>query len=674
MNNKEFKEEMNKVSVPQDTLDKIRSIPDSADTDDKIKKVSFTKSRTFKRIVSLAASFAIVIGLFSIVGANWNSVSKMLGFTSPETSETGTETGDALPASGVTTFKSEKELLKYIKKVSKDSDWLGYIRKNSAAVDYAVTAAGVPESVNEASATGKSITADGIYGKTYTQEEGVDEADIIKTFGNYIFYVYTSYDDDDGYPESKVEIFRVESGKETKVATVIPFTDHRLSLNDIYVTENRLIINATKHRMFRYFDYVYNDAVKDAIGGTTTAAAEDNKMKDDDIDKTITYIYDISDISSPKLLKEFKQSGYYVSSRMIGNVLYLISNYSIMSLEEDFFIPKVYSGDSSEKIKPENICRTDEDGAEQYVVASAIDTSSADRHGESKAIIGNGWSVYCSVNSLYVYDTNWEKERIKTEITKISLGENIQFVGSTTVNGNVDSQYSFSERNGYLFVCNTVTGKNGKESNVLRVLDKDLKEVAKTEYFAVEESIKAVKYIGNYAYVITYEETDPLFVIDISSPEEPKLLGHAYVSGFSTMLVDIGNNMLLGIGYCTGEYEGIDMEVTDGVKFTLFSVSDPLNPTVLDEKEFKDIYSEAQENPKAFVQNLEKGYYAITYSENYEDDILGALVVSVRDGKIVVEKDFKVDADGCWESRLTFVGDWYYLINENAGFSSFEMK
>ena len=215
----------------------------------------------------------------------------------------------------------------------------------------------------------------------------------------------------------------------------------------------------------------------------------------------------------------------------------------------------------------------------------------------------------------------------------------------------------------------------GKENNYLYVFDSNLKQIYKSEAFASGESIKAVKYVDNYAYVITYENTDPLFIINLSNVKKPKFMGNVEVDGFSSMLVNVGGDQLLGVGYNT--YFDDNTERTDGLKFVLFDVSDPLEPKVLDERVYRTVSSEAQYNPKALVENKEKGYYAVPVV-NDKNTQKGAIVVSVKDGKIVEKENYtsklKKSSYGGMNTRVTYVGDYYYLLDNELDVSSFKLK
>ena len=148
--------------------------------------------------------------------------------------------------------------------------------------------------------------------------------------------------------------------------------------------------------------------------------------------------------------------------------------------------------------------------------------------------------------------------------------------------------------------------------NNLFVLDSDLKEAGSVTGFARNESIKSVRYFGDRAYVITYKAIDPLFIIDLSDPEDPEIEGEVMIDGFSTLLIPAGEGRLLGIGHATGD-NGYGGEFENGLKIVLFDISDPAEPKVLDSKEFEEMSSFAQSDHHALTINKEDGWFAVPY-------------------------------------------------------------
>ena len=359
MKNNEYKEALKGVKMSDDAIERMKSIADGGDV--KIKKVNFSATKTFRRIVSIAACLAIFVGIFSVAIHQKNVVHY-----------------NTLP-SGVTTFKSQAELEKYLKNSEKQSIFdingaLGGIVMEKTA-DMAVAEGDVSAVANERSSA-PTMAADGVptedaalgsYAKTYTQESGVDEADIIKTYGDLIFFAHTVYDDDEYYEAHHViDIFRVKDGRETLIKTInCEYRDKEIMISDMYVTGDRLVVNGAKEACYPYYrglvDYaIVEDAEvleEDPASEEPTEAADsataeviddvdeadvvvepalpDEEEADDSywegssdekeispedrIAKTVSLVYDISDPENAKLIRTFAQSGSYTSSRSAEN-------------------------------------------------------------------------------------------------------------------------------------------------------------------------------------------------------------------------------------------------------------------------------------------------------------------------------------------------------------------
>ena len=270
------------------------------------------------------------------------------------------------------------------------------------------------------------------------------------------------------------------------------------------------------------------------------------------------------------------------------------------------------------------------------------------------------------------YRVFYEPEQ--TQIIKISLQEDIGFAASGSVKGAVNNQYALDEYNGTLRVATTsYDTKTGKESNNLFVLDMDLNKVGEVTDFAQDEHIEAVRYINDTAYVITYRQTDPLFVIDLSNPSKPEIKGFVKISGFSTMLVPVDENTILGIGYHTEEAsdEPIDYNLNNALKIVTFDVTDKADPKVLDTKIFRNYSSEVQNNPKALLVNFERNDYTIpmthySYGTDGEYQNRGeTLNFRVGDGKITVIDEYsseKFSGNFSDLDRCVYVGNTVYLL------------
>lgn len=495
--------------------------------------------------------------------------------------------------------------------------------------------------------TGSSSGASS-HNSTYVQATGVDEADCVKTTAAHIFYLHSN----------TIHIFSAE-GKNAKEVATVEGTDEN-SLSDFYVTGNRLITLGVEYR----------------DGGHYTEAV----------------VYDISDVAAVKRTGSFSQSGSYLSSRMIGDTLYMVSNHNAryeLDLPQTGAAVSTADSATMDEIPYTDVFSVETPTVSNFLVVSRVDVKTDAQVTKSKAILGSGNIIYCNQENLYVtahefapevYSSMfksvsgnyWDIYGADTQIIKISLADGIDFVASEKVNGTVNNQYALDEYNGKLRVATTSRDSEHNEINNLFVLDENLRQLGSVTGFAQNESIKAVRYIKDTAYVITYEQTDPLFVIDVSNPSQPAIKGEVKISGFSTLLVPVDDNTLLGIGYHTTDITEGDaaMEMQDGVKIVTFDVSDKSNPKVLDTQIFENYDSAVQRDPKALLVNFERGDFTIPMSKQ-EWTLDGwkttseALNFRVENGKIkiidryVSEKFSNPDYN---LERCVHVGDNIYLL------------
>lgn len=595
------------------------------------KKIRLYQSKSFKSIVSAAACIAIVIIALAVSRPYFINKDNIVN------------TGSSQQV--LNSFASINDVKSAVKKIERQNmDHYFYFDKGAmvdeVAEDMAVTS----------SAAGSTS-----YAQTYKQVDAVDEGDILKNDGRYIYSLDSELNkiriyNSDADPVSAIEDFKYDYSERA-------YDEY---IADMYVYNDYLVVNTNKN-IYENDNYNYED-----LAGT--------------------YIYDISDISNPKQVNSFSQSGNYTSSRMIGSQLYVVSNDYIYSNEcknDSDYIPYVCEGKNGEKepLKLDDICYAVNPNTASYLVISSIDIETGKKSTDTKALFGAGTDIYCNENNMYVCMNEASSYMFKSDeytesklcIVKVKLDKNdIQFTASGEVVGNTNDQFSMDEKDGNLRIATTSYDKGGVEINNLFVLNENLEKIGEVTGFAKTESIKAVRFIGDMAYVITYEQTDPLFIIDLSVPENPQIKGEVKITGFSSLLVPVDENTLLGIGYSTED--GIDMEIRNGLKLALFDISNPENPQVLDSIAMKDTDSDAQYNHHALVVNADKGYYAIPYN-NHDNLRKGAITFEIQDGKIVITNDF-IASSPDYENiaRCTYIDDTMYLLSHRANIYSFNVK
>jgi inhibitor of cysteine peptidase len=515
------------------------------------------------------------------------------------------------------------------------------------------------------------------YSDTNNQVEGVQEADIIKTDGEYI---YAAVDGDvyllrenGGNPEILSKI-------EKKAGTELDEKDgaHEAEeyVNNIYVTETRLVL------MKYTVDYsTYEDAVAEDVAiagcyvgqGTYTAA-----------------VYDIADRSHPVLLNELGQSGTLISSRMVGDILYLVYSYyvpgEIDETDPSTYVPALYLGDAKTEVAADDIMLLGEPGAAQYLTVSSIDVGSPAEFLDTQSILGCGSDIYCNSETLVVALTTMEEtndvSKDKTELFRFSLKDGaVTMESQGSVPGYVLNQFSMDEYNGYFRIVTTenvthyfneggiASAEQEKTRNHLFVLDESMNIVGSIEDLARGESIYSARFMGDTGYFVTYRQVDPLFTVDLSTPSEPKILSELKVPGFSNYLHPFGDGLLLGFGQNSDEESG---EI-QGLKLSMFDTSDPAavaekHSELLGEKY---MWSNAIGNHKAILVDSEKNLIGFPAENEYMLYSYSPKSGFQKITQLTLEADGPGDMD--YDLRGFYVDDVFYLYSPS-GLAAFSME
>ncbi len=237
------------------------------------------------------------------------------------------------------------------------------------------------------------------------------------------------------------------------------------------------------------------------------------------------------------------------------------------------------------------------------------------------------------------YETQQQLDRMKTIIHKLSLEEGIiKYEGRGEVEGQLLNQFSLDEYKDYLRVATTtylyVSTAPEQRYNNVHILDEDLEVVGSLDHLAPDERIYSTRFMGDRLYMVTFKQVDPLFVIDLSDPKAPTVLGKLKIPGFSNYLHPYDENHILGLGQDTVEEQGRTM--TGGLKIALFDVSDVNNP----KEQAKLIigkrgtYSDVFTDHKAFLFDSDRDLVIFPVSEtkdaNWEHVWQGAYVLRVK--------------------------------------------
>lgn len=589
--------------------------------------------RQLRYAVALAA--CLVVALIAIPAAR-----KAVGpeNAAVKTDKSGKDTAAEKPWELVT-FSNEKEIKAALDRANSE-DWNIqnlFGRKETGTV----------EEYAETEATGDAAASAEDHAQTYKQVEGVDEADIIKTDGKYIYHV----NGDQG-----IDIFRAKDGKAEKQATIDRFADDGY-IHSMYLDGDRLV----------------------TVGYVTKNNSRESALT----------VYDITDREKPVETGVFRQSGSVISSRMTDGIVYLITR-DLADYRQ--LVPRVTRDGKYQDVAIEDVAAFPDFADTSYAVISAVDCRTGEKlAGRTKAVLGVADDIYCNQEHLYLACCDYSSDQTATKILKADLDKsNLKWTATGKVRGEIYGQFAMDEREGDFRIA-TTSERNGKTVNNLYILDGDLDERGSVTGFARGEEIKAVRYIGERAYVITYEQTDPLFVLDVSDPEDPRIDGEVKIDGFSSLLVPTGKDRLIGIGYING-----NSDAAEGIKLALFDVKDPSNPRVLDEKKFEGIVSDAQYDHHALVENKEEGYLAVPYSyrDRRDDTIVedaeepeetadsymppkeqteygGVLVFNGDDGRIRMIDNHEIKDHAV--SRCTYIGEYIYAVTEDDEVVGFKM-
>ena len=568
-----------------------------------------------------------------------------------------------------------------------------YIRNDSDITGSAETGAGHYDSaVNEN--VRNDITTDTASGseskdfsKNNDQEEGVSEGNIFITDGKYL---YVMKKPDDVYVGTRsVSICAVDGGALDESSRIqldklagYEYVDY----NTMYVDGNVLAITG-----YAYSRYAYEPGCI-----------------------SFGMFYDISDKEAPKYINMVTQSGYYVSSRITDGVLYLISHYtpdySCSEGEYESYIP-MYDGMLA---GGRNIYCPEYVNDRSYTVIGSVVLKNPMSYKDTEAVVLSSDNMYVSENAIYFLSyqpymwygyeiindvendelqtdgvqsegiTGYETEKSRSRLMKFSTENgNIEYAGETEVCGSADSQFSFSEYNGYIRIVTTTYDYTYYEPSCgLYIFDSDLKLVGSIEDIANGETVKSSRFLGNMAYFVTFRNTDPLFVVDMSDPADPVIVDELKLPGFSEYLHPYGEGKMLGLGYEADESNGR----VSNVKMSMFDISDPYDISEENRLQLEAYYSGALYEHRAILVDAQRNLIGFSTEENIiEADETGANIV----GKLAqIYRLYRYDDnDGFVEliecvldvysydyPRAVYIGDYLYIFDGVESIYTYELN
>ncbi|MPM20094.1 hypothetical protein SDC9_66523 [bioreactor metagenome] len=524
----------------------------------------------------------------------------------------------------------------------------------------------------------QGTSADSDYSSTNVQVEGIDESDIVKTDGKFIYIA--QYD--------RVTIVRADGASLAQI-DVVKASDN-LGYSEIYVNNGRLIVLGYKYDRSYSVPSVQNDA---KVSG---------KMSMPYIGSSFTYaaIYSINESGKATLLKEVEVEGSLLSSRINDGFLYLIANQYIYSTDPVEIIPYVRDSAVSNTASPlplENIIAFPGKSCSSYLTVTAVDLGEPSAEAHTEAVLGAGTNIYMNDDALYIAAYDYDSQAVRTSVIKFKIdGLNFGYAASGKVDGTILNQFSMDEYEGNFRIA-TTTWNNDQNENAVYVLNEDLDTIGAVEGLAGGERIYSVRFTGKTGYVVTYRNMDPFFVIDLSDPANPTVTGELKIPGFSNYLHPLSDTLVMGIGFDTQQMYVIDPNTGEyvvigtrqgGLKLSLFDVSDPENPTEVQSFLLGDSgsYAEVLNNPKALMLDSKDQTFAFDASlaENQSSKtssyFSGAVVLSWNGtgfklvGKIPAEDASGEDMYYTYGSnRLCYIGGVLYYVQGGA-VRAFDLK
>ena len=462
------------------------------------------------------------------------------------------------------------------------------------------------------------------YSKTNTQVENVDEADIIKTDGKYVYSLTAD----------KIVITNVENLAKPEVVGKVAIEESEYIPEDLVLYNDYLIAIGTK--------------------STTSYSTRSNST-------TGVFVYDMKDKKNLYVVKEFEIAGKYNTCRVANGKFSIIVN-SIMTSkysnvkEEDLNL-SYYENSSRKNIDLNNVQYIANGERVNYTTDIMVtDLDNITKDANVYKYLFDMENAYVSENAIYLADQTYDRGQTsklspwsifgpkgifglrdavestyynsyststyKTRIYKLSMKDDkLEMVGKLTTEGKLLDQYSMDEKDGNLRVALNSSTKGDNQGTRIEVYDQSLKLIGKSVAVEPDEKMYASRFIGDKAYLVTYKNMDPLFVVDLADPTNPKFLGKLNISGYSTYLHPYDENHLIGIGMETettpvrnssGRVTTSTTRIT-GMKIALFDISNFQNPKVVSTVKIGDsgTSSAALNNPKAMLFDLEHKLIAI---------------------------------------------------------------
>jgi len=405
------------------------------------------------------------------------------------------------------------------------------------------------------------------FSETNIQVAGVDEADIVKTDGKYIYLVtYNSLLIINAYPAENMQLI-----SNTTV-------DGRIT--GLYVNGDRVVIFQGET------GWLGGPRIEPGIAEADMAIEPGFAPY---VNRFHIKVYDTTQKAYPELVRDVSLNGSYINSRMIDDFVYVIaSQQAVYWLQEEYevVLPAIDDNGTPKVVPVTQVHYSDNDDiAAAYTMIVALNIQDETEEAEMKVMLsGFATTLYVSQRNIYVVtpDFGWWSNEGKTVVHRISIDQGtIEIEATGTVPGQILNQYSMDEYENHFRIATTTRTfdmERSESNNNIYVLNQEMVTVGTLEDLAPGEQIFSARFMGAKGYLVTFRNIDPLFVIDLSNPQAPTVLGQLKIPGFSNYLHPFDENHIIGIGKDAIPAKDRDFAWYQGVKISLFNIADPNNP------------------------------------------------------------------------------------------------
>lgn len=476
-------------------------------------------------------------------------------------------------AEGFQHFSSDNELVQAFQKTQEERQ--SSMNKMSEG---SLTGTSAPQAAETATSDGRGGGSE--FSETNVQVAGVDEADIVKTDGTYIYAL----------AQGNLVINKAYPAEQTELVATVKMGDYLP--DEMFIEGNRLLIFGTE--------------------SVTSATSSSSKTSVSPRYRSLfsVRLYDISNPRDPKFVQRHDFEGSYVTARKIaGDVYFVFNTYptyrtgiGCAELLPGYKSNRADTVPQSADFQPIVGCTdvgyVEPLRAQNFITVASLSMTDDRRPVQSKVMVGSGQDVYASPDNLYVAQTNyptyswWETYNSndeKTIISKFNLDHGlVTFQANGEVPGHILNQFSMDEFDRHFRIATTVGqvwNEEEKSKNNIYILDSAMKRAGALEDLAPGETIYSARFMGERGYLVTFKKVDPLFVVDLSEHRNPRVLGKLKIPGYSDYLHPYDANHIIGIGKeaedaSTEETTGrnLDFAWYQGLKMALFDVTDVEHP------------------------------------------------------------------------------------------------